>query len=188
MKEIAIRLAQKVHSLRLEAGVTQAELAASAGVTVETVARLERVLRGRSSANANPSLETLARLSEALGVEIADLVGASPKDKPSDDRLSLILRNSSADVRRLVLKLAEVVARDAYTSPTSSAPVEPVRANGKAPAKAVSSAKASASARATAAKPGKTTAAKPRGADKGSAKSSTTKGTAAKGVAKKRRS
>ena len=43
------------------------ELASRAGVTVETVARLERVLRGRASANANPSLETMERIASSLG-------------------------------------------------------------------------------------------------------------------------
>src|SRR5438552_2581317 len=57
--------------------MTQAELASRAGVTVETVARLERVLRGRASANANPSLETMERIASSLGVDVSDLVSPS---------------------------------------------------------------------------------------------------------------
>ena len=112
MEDIAIRLAERVRKLRLQAGLTQAELALGAGVTVETVARLERVLRGRASANANPSLETLSRLATALGVEIVDLLSMSSKAKAKDDRLALVMRSASQQTRRTVLKLAEVLVRE----------------------------------------------------------------------------
>ncbi len=112
MEEIAIQLAERVRRLRLQAGLTQAELALGAGVTVETVARLERVLRGRASANANPSLETLSRLATALGVEVVDLLSLNSKAKAKDDRLALVLRGASPETRRIVLKLAEVVVRE----------------------------------------------------------------------------
>jgi transcriptional regulator with XRE-family HTH domain len=129
VNDIAIRLAERVRGLRIDAGLTQAELAANAGVTVETVARLERVLRGRSSANANPSLETLARLSEALGVELCELLDAPTKSRPrgGDDRLSLILKNTNGEVRRLVTRLAEVVARELSQTPPERAPAEKKR-------------------------------------------------------------
>ena len=112
VEDIAIRLAERVRKLRLQAGLTQAELALGAGVTVETVARLERVLRGRASANANPSLETLSRLATALGVEIVDLLSMSSKAKAKDDRLALVMRSASQQTRRTVLKLAEVLVRE----------------------------------------------------------------------------
>lgn len=121
MKELAILLAERVRQLRLQAGVTQAELAARAGVTVETVARLERVLRGRSSANANPSLETLARLSGALGVEVADLLLPPAKPRQRDDRLTVVLQGASTATRRRVLRVAEALVREerAETKPTA---------------------------------------------------------------------
>jgi transcriptional regulator with XRE-family HTH domain len=109
---IAMRLAEQVRQLRVQAGMTQAELAARAGVTVETVARLERVLRGRSSANSNPSLETLARLSSALGVEVSDLLSAPTRPRPRDDRLFVILRSATPATRRRVLRVAEAVVRE----------------------------------------------------------------------------
>ena len=112
MNEVAIRLAERVKELRLGAGMTQAELAARAGVTVETVARLERVLRGRSSANANPSLETLARLSDALGVEVSELLTTPTRPKPRDDRISMVLRRASSATRQRVLRVAEALVRD----------------------------------------------------------------------------
>jgi transcriptional regulator with XRE-family HTH domain len=107
-----MRLAEQVRQLRVQAGMTQAELAARAGVTVETVARLERVLRGRSSANSNPSLETLARLSSALGVEVSDLLSAPGKPRPRDDRLFVVLRGATPATRRRVLRVAEALIRE----------------------------------------------------------------------------
>lgn len=92
--------------------MTQAELAARAGVTVETVARLERVLRGRSSANANPSLETLARLSSALGVDVPDILATKGRARPKDDRLFAVLRSASPETKRRVLRIAEVLVRE----------------------------------------------------------------------------
>jgi len=79
---------------------------------VETVARLERVLRGRSSANANPSLETLGRLSAALGVEVAELLAPPGRSRPRDDRLSAVLRDASSATRRRVLRIAEALVRE----------------------------------------------------------------------------
>lgn len=111
MTDLAIFLAEQVRKLRTQAQMTQAELASRAGVTVETVARLERVLRGRASANANPSLETMERIAASLGVDVSDLVSPS-KARPKDDRLNVVLRGASAAVRRRVLLVAEALIRD----------------------------------------------------------------------------
>jgi transcriptional regulator with XRE-family HTH domain len=110
--DLAVRLAEQVRRLRIQAGLTQAELAARAGVTVETIARLERVLRGRLSANANPSLETMERIGTALGVEVSELLSAPGKQKLSDDRLASVLRGVSATTRRRVIRVAEALVRD----------------------------------------------------------------------------
>jgi transcriptional regulator with XRE-family HTH domain len=116
VNEVAVRLAERVKELRTASGMTQAELASRAGVTVETVARLERVVRRRSSANANPSLETLARLSEALGVEVTDLLSAPSRPRPPGDRLAAVLRRASAATRARVLLVAEALVREDETS------------------------------------------------------------------------
>ncbi|MFO7178757.1 MAG: helix-turn-helix transcriptional regulator [Pseudomonadota bacterium] len=107
-----MRLATQVRALRVEAGLTQAELAARAGVTVETVARLERVVRGRSSANSNPSLETLARLSDALNVEVSDLLAPESSTRVPDSRLSIALKSATPATRRRVLRVAEALLRE----------------------------------------------------------------------------
>ncbi|HEX3773738.1 MAG TPA: helix-turn-helix domain-containing protein [Polyangiaceae bacterium] len=110
--DLALRLAEQVRQLRIQAALTQAELAARAGVTVETVARLERVLRGRLSANANPSLETMERIATALGVDVAELLSTPAKSKPRDDRLASVLRGVSAATRRRVIRVAEALVRE----------------------------------------------------------------------------
>jgi transcriptional regulator with XRE-family HTH domain len=109
---LAIRLAERVRQLRIQVGLTQAELAARAGVTVETVARLERVLRGRVSANANPSLETMERIGTALGVEASELLSAPSKVRPRDDRLAAVLIGASGATRRRILRVAEALVRE----------------------------------------------------------------------------
>lgn len=110
--DLAVRLAEQVRRLRIQAALTQAELAARAGVTVETIARLERVLRGRLSANANPSLETMERIGTALGVEVSELLSSPSKHKPKDDRLASVLRGVSAATKRRVIRVAEALVRD----------------------------------------------------------------------------
>jgi transcriptional regulator with XRE-family HTH domain len=99
--DLAIRLAEQVRRLRIQAGLTQAELAARAGV-----------LRGRLSANANPSLETMERIGTALGVEVAELLSVPGKQKPRDDRLASVLRGVSAATKRRVIRVAEALVRD----------------------------------------------------------------------------
>jgi len=121
VNDISIRLAEKVRQLRLEGRLTQAELASRAGVTVETVARLERVLRGRSSANANPSLETLARLAGALDVEVADLLRAPSRPRPRDDRIAGLLRGASSATRRRVLAVAQALVTEERATPRRAA-------------------------------------------------------------------
>ena len=110
--DLAVRLAEQERRLRIQTGLTQAELASRAGVTVETIARLERVLRGRLSANANPSLETMERIGTALGVEVAELLSAPGKHKPKDDRLASVLRGVSPATKRRVIRVAEALVRD----------------------------------------------------------------------------
>ena len=112
MEEVAVRLAERVKDLRRQVGLTQAGLALRAGVTVETVARLERIVRARASANSNPSLETLSRLSVALGVDVSELLSTRPPPLPEEDRLAQVLQNASAATRRRVLRVAEALIRD----------------------------------------------------------------------------
>jgi transcriptional regulator with XRE-family HTH domain len=82
---VVMRLSVRLRELRLGAGLTQAQLAARAEVTVETVARLERAVRDRASANGNPSLGTLIMLANALDVPVIELLSA-PIEEPAPPR------------------------------------------------------------------------------------------------------
>lgn len=112
MHDVALRLAERVRLLRHKYALTQASLASRAGVTVETVARLERVVRGRDSANFNPSLDTLLRLSAALGVDVCDLLAVKAPLRQRDDRFAVLLRRASPATAQRILRVAEVLLSD----------------------------------------------------------------------------
>ncbi len=79
---------------------------------METVARLERVIRGRDSANFNPSLDTLLRLSAALGVDVCDLLATKAPQRQRDDRLSVLMRRANPAAVQRLLRVAEVLLAD----------------------------------------------------------------------------
>jgi len=95
--------------------MTQAALAARAGVTVETVARLERVVRGRSSANSNPSLETLSRLALALDIELHALLAPEAVVPKKVCQLDYLLEGASPATRQRILRVAETLMREDQT-------------------------------------------------------------------------
>jgi transcriptional regulator with XRE-family HTH domain len=90
VSDLALFMAVQVRDRRTKACITQAELAARSGVTVETVARLERVLRGRASANANPSLETMERIASSLGCHAADLIDSRSARTSGDPLVTMV--------------------------------------------------------------------------------------------------
>jgi transcriptional regulator with XRE-family HTH domain len=76
------RLGARLRALRLEAGLTQAELARRTGIHRPNIARVEA---GRHT----PSLETLARLAQAIGVStshvlVEDVSGGGTPETPRD--------------------------------------------------------------------------------------------------------
>lgn len=104
-------VAQQIKRRREAAKITQAALAVRAAVTVETIARLERVLRGKASANANPSLDTLERIASSLGCHAADLLdGRAQKGKA--DPIVAMLRSCRPETRRRIGAVAEALIRD----------------------------------------------------------------------------
>jgi transcriptional regulator with XRE-family HTH domain len=111
-EDVVLKLATRVQQLRKNLGMTQAALASRAGVTVETVARLERVVRGRLSANSNPSLETLTRLAAALEVELHALLAPEPVVQKKNHQLSYLLEGASPAVTQRILRVAEALLRD----------------------------------------------------------------------------
>ncbi len=109
MYDVQLRLAQQIKQLRKTRGLTQLELAKQAGVTSETVARVERVLRGAKSADFNPSLDTLLRLSDALHVELSALLASEAPQRHCNDRLVRLLRQARPEAVQMVVRVAEVL-------------------------------------------------------------------------------
>lgn len=70
----AVLLGAQVRRRRLECGISQKRLALEAGVTLETIGRIER-------GKANPRLETLWGTAAALDVSLAELVVAVEQEK-----------------------------------------------------------------------------------------------------------
>ena len=66
----------RLRALRIARLLTQEQLAALAGVSAQTVLRLERE-------GARAELRTIARLAEALGVPPAELLRAEPAEPPA---------------------------------------------------------------------------------------------------------
>lgn len=72
--EVIGHFAKRLRELRVERGMTQAELAAKADVTATYVSRLE-------AAGAAPGIDLVDKLARALGVAAADLLaGGTPAD------------------------------------------------------------------------------------------------------------
>lgn len=75
--EVVRRFAERMKEQRLALGLTQAEVARRAEVTVNYVGRLE-------AAGAAPGIDLLDRLATALGTTAADLLPAGPPPDPAD--------------------------------------------------------------------------------------------------------
>ena len=97
--EIVGRFASRLRELRLSRGMTQAELARQARITVSYVWRLE-------SGGAAPGIDLVDRLAAALGTSLTDLL---PSEPPSD---SLPLLREQAE--RLFQSIVESGKRDTF--------------------------------------------------------------------------
>lgn len=69
----------ELHRRRIEAGLSQEQLAAAAGITRATYAQLEKGL-SRPDVAANPSLYTLVALSSVLRIDVNALIPRGAPD------------------------------------------------------------------------------------------------------------
>jgi transcriptional regulator with XRE-family HTH domain len=102
-------IARLVKSERERHDLTQAELAEAAGVTDETVSRVER------GAN-EPSLSTVAALADAFGLTLDAMVGRTEIGDPQPGspllrRLTLIAARLDEKAQRALIQLAELLPR-----------------------------------------------------------------------------
>src|SRR5205823_246247 len=70
-EEVVERFARRLKELRVERGMTQADLAKRAEVTATYVSKLE-------SAGAAPGIDLVQKLATALGTDVADLLPSAP--------------------------------------------------------------------------------------------------------------
>ena len=66
MGQLKNRFGKRVQALRLEAGVTQEQLADAAGLTVESISNIERGIYG-------PKFDNLEKIAKLLGVPVKEL-------------------------------------------------------------------------------------------------------------------
>lgn len=97
---VVVRFGQRLRTTRLSRGMTQAQLAERAQVTLSYITRLEA---GTSA----PGIDLAARLAAALGTPLADLL---PTDPPPDDLA--VLREQA---RRLFTGVVGTEDRDVLT-------------------------------------------------------------------------
>jgi transcriptional regulator with XRE-family HTH domain len=107
---ISLFVATQVLRRRTAKRLTQAALAARSGVTVESIARIERVLRGKSSAVANPCLKTLSAIAASLGCHAADLLDGR-KESKSHDPLVHMVRLAKPATRRNLAVIVEALLK-----------------------------------------------------------------------------
>jgi transcriptional regulator with XRE-family HTH domain len=89
------RFARRLRELRVERGMTQADLARRAEVTTTYVSKLE-------NAGAAPGIDLVEKLAAALGLGIADLL---PSEAPADS--SAVARAQAQELFAALLKTAD---------------------------------------------------------------------------------
>ena len=66
-RDVLLSFAENLHRLRKQAGISQEELGARAGIQMADISRYE-------GAHRDPRITTVARLAEALDVRMSDLL------------------------------------------------------------------------------------------------------------------
>lgn len=108
-KQVERLIGKRIAALRKEKGFTQAQLAESIDVVLETISRLERGV-------SIPSISTLEDMAEALGIPLKDIFDfhiATKKQSPAEKeiaRVVALLKNRKADE----IKLAHTLLQDLF--------------------------------------------------------------------------
>jgi transcriptional regulator with XRE-family HTH domain len=99
--DFAQQLGRRMRRARIERGITQAELALTAGVGANYIPRLER-------GEMVPSVEAAWRIARALGVSLDGLCGRASKRNGDDEALEALARLQRTDVSAL-RRVADVI-------------------------------------------------------------------------------
>ena len=94
--DFAQQLGKRTRRARTERGITQSELALTAGVGANYIPRLER-------GEMVPSVEAAFRIARALGVSLDSLCGRTGKrtDEDSPEQIARLQRADAATLRRV---------------------------------------------------------------------------------------
>jgi transcriptional regulator with XRE-family HTH domain len=111
--ELRGRVGARVRQLRQARRLTQEELAERAGLSYKFIGEVER---GRG----NPTLTTLAAISDALGVQLTDLLALDPERPKLTARQATQVREALASLETLVEWAAPPEARPAKRSRSNS--------------------------------------------------------------------
>jgi transcriptional regulator with XRE-family HTH domain len=106
---LSVFFATQVLRRRKAQKLTQAELATRAGLTVESIARAERVLRGKASAQSNPCLATIQAIAGSLGCHAADLLDG--RNAKGHDPLITMVRLAKPATRRNLAVIVEALLK-----------------------------------------------------------------------------
>jgi len=100
MQKLKDAVGSRLRSLRKKRGLSQPKLAEAAGVSVDTIYRIEK---GRDQ---DPRLPTYARLAEALGVPVGDLFPHTTSEALSEmeQHFLSLLREMSRDTQENLLQ------------------------------------------------------------------------------------
>lgn len=101
-------IGERLRRARACAGITQAELAGVSGVGIELIGKLER------GARATARIASLARLADALGVNVADLIGKPALPAPANPETLERLAEAIAEARRLPVVVVRTTALYRY--------------------------------------------------------------------------
>lgn len=95
------RLGQRVHNLRVDAGMTQEALAAKISLTWHYISAIERGTKGAT-------IETLVAISGALNVTLSELfLDVDVPLPPSLERITKALAARSVDAQAAILRIVE---------------------------------------------------------------------------------
>ena len=116
-------IASRVREARLAAGLTQAALAEAAGVSDETISRLEREAY-------EPAVSTLVALADALSLTVDVLIGREtsaarlPSSSPVARRLAKRVEMLDGKAQHALLLFAELLADPRGHATRANSPVE----------------------------------------------------------------
>jgi transcriptional regulator with XRE-family HTH domain len=106
--DIIDKLGKKIREVRKQRGLTQAELAEKAGISVNFIGKVERGIH-------SPSVTTIERIAEALNVKVSalfDFPEEIPKKEYEIKELIRVLRDGNSSKIKIVTDIAKKIIEE----------------------------------------------------------------------------